>query len=215
MIAAGEVFTAEPGQAAVQRIRERAVELGIDQEKLQRQYGQVPVVSRRELRTAADLLLLIVAYVMDRRQGMETVGGLRRELLASINVQQAVVLTDDETTRRGRIARMVMAFVDAHCAEDVRLVDAAAHVGLSEGYLSHLFRQEAGCTFKQYLTRRRIQTACALLADPSQTVAAVSIQAGFENVNYFAEVFKRVVGMAPRDYRNRVKPAVPRAFASE
>jgi AraC-like DNA-binding protein/ligand-binding sensor protein len=207
MIAAGEVLTAPPDPASFGRVRAAVAGLDLDVLELEKRYGKIPVVPRGSLGTAADLLLPLVAYIMDRRQAAETVRKLRGELLASLRVQEAAEITADEATRGHRLVRQVMAFVDSRCAEDIRLADAAAHVHLSPGYLSHVFHAGTGCTFKQYLTRRRIEKACGLLADLRLNVSEVSMRAGFDNVNYFAEVFKKVVGMPPREYRNRVRPA--------
>ncbi len=207
MIAAGEVLTRRPDRDSFAKVRAEVAGLDLDMADLERRYAAVPVVSRRTLAAAADLLLPLVAYIMDRRQAAETVRKLRRELLASIRVQEAAEVTADEATRRNRLVREVMDFVDSRCAENIHLADAAAQVRLSPGYLSHVFHAATGCTFKQYLTRRRIEKACCLLADVRLNVSEVSLRAGFDNVNYFAEVFKKVVGMPPREYRNRVRPA--------
>jgi len=207
MIAAGEVLLAPPARDSFGRVRAAVAGLGLDMAELERQYGKIPVAPRRALETAAGLLLPLVAYIMDRQRASETVKKLRGELLASIRVREAAEITADGATRRHRLVQQVMTFVDSRCAEDIRLADAAAHVRLSPGYLSHVFHAETGCTFKQYLTRRRVENACGLLADVRLNVSEVSVRAGFDNVNYFAEVFKKVVGMPPREYRNRVRPA--------
>lgn len=245
MIFAGDVLAREPDRSSFGRVRVRLAGLNIDFAELERVSRQVPVVPRSRLRIAAELLSLIVNYIVDRQQNalmqkqiyrlqgeiyeeqrallaslseraalretlqhtMETVRRLRRGLLASMKMRAAPVLTEEDATRRGRVVRRAMAFVDDCCADDIRLADAAGHVGLSPGYLSHVFHVEAGCTFKQYLTRRRIERACELLADVRLNVTEVSMRAGFDNVNYFAEVFKGIVGMPPSEYRNRIRPA--------
>ena len=245
MIFAGDVLSCEPTRASFGRIRRKISMLDVDFEKLEGVYRQIPVVPRSRIRIAAELLSLIVNYIIDRQQNaslqktiyrlqgviyarqkellsslserselektlrrnMDTVRKLRKGLLTQMRVEKVAILSDDDTTRQRRIVRHAMSFVDASCTENIRLADAAQCVGLSPSYFSHVFHREAACTFKQYLTRRRVEKACDLLADMRLNVTEVSMRAGFDNVNYFAEVFKRIVGMPPREYRNRVRPA--------
>jgi AraC-like DNA-binding protein/ligand-binding sensor protein len=248
MIFAGDVLASEPSRASFSRIRRRIGALDIDFDELESVYRRIPVVPRNRIRIAAELLSLIVNYIVDRqqnaslqktiyrlqgeiyarqkdllsslserselekslRQNMDTVRKLRKALLAQMRVEKAAVLTDDDMTRRRRIVRRAMSFVDASCSENIRLAEAAQYVGLSPSYLSQIFHKEACCTFKQYLTRRRVEKACELLADMRLNVTEVSMRAGYDNVNYFGEVFKRLIGMSPGDYRDRVLPEADR-----
>lgn len=52
-----------------------------------------------------------------------------------------------------------------------------------------------------YVLRRRVTAACALMRGPSLNLTRVAIQAGFSDGNCFSRQFKRVMGQSPREYR--------------
>jgi two-component system response regulator YesN len=102
-----------------------------------------------------------------------------------------------------RIAR-IKEYIRAHHADPELLVEGvAAGVGLSESYLCTLFKQACGVTVKDHLTQVRIDRAKQLLRDTTDKLQAVALEVGFCDANYFSTVFKREVGITPREYRER------------
>jgi two-component system response regulator YesN len=102
-----------------------------------------------------------------------------------------------------RIAR-IKEYLRAHHADPDLLVETvAAGVGLSESYLCTVFKQACGITVKDHLTRIRIDRAKQLLRDSEDKLQVVALQVGFRDANYFSTVFKREVGITPREYRER------------
>jgi two-component system, response regulator YesN len=104
-----------------------------------------------------------------------------------------------------RIAR-IQEYVLAHHADPDLLVETIAlDVGLSESYLCTLFKQACGVTVKDHVTRVRIERAKELLRASAGKLHAVALQVGFRDANYFSTVFKREVGLTPREYRERAQ----------
>ena len=85
--------------------------------------------------------------------------------------------------------------------ENLSLEDVAQKVFISPYYLSHLFREELGITFLEYLTRIRIEEAKKLLQDRSLTIFDISARVGYEDPGYFSKVFKKNMGVSPNQYR--------------
>ena len=74
-------------------------------------------------------------------------------------------------------------------------------------YLSTLFRRECGCTLTEYVNRRRIDRALALLRDSDQRIQEIAEACGFSDVNYFICLFKRQTGVTPGQYRAQQRRA--------
>lgn len=94
-------------------------------------------------------------------------------------------------------------YLDEHFHESVSLETVAEYVGLSSFYFSKLFREEAGITFIDYLTRLRIKEAKRLLLETDHSLKRICFEVGYRDPNYFSRVFKKTIGMSPSDFRRK------------
>ena len=79
----------------------------------------------------------------------------------------------------------------------------ARAVGLSRTALAEKFRSAMGDTPLNYLRGLRMQQAMRLLSDSSRPLDAVAAEVGYQDAFSFSKVFKRTVGLAPRDFRRQ------------
>ena len=92
-------------------------------------------------------------------------------------------------------------YIAIHYSENITLRDVARAVLISESYLSKLFRNVMDCSFLEYLTRVRIDRAKELLQKPYR-IYEVGRMVGYQDVRHFYAVFKKMVGVTPKEYRN-------------
>ena len=85
----------------------------------------------------------------------------------------------------------------------LKLPDVAAALHINPYYLSHTFKALTGVSPMSYIIRRRIDEAQSLLLTTNLTITAIAIECGYNNSNYFQSVFKRAMGITPREYRVR------------
>lgn len=71
-------------------------------------------------------------------------------------------------------------------------------------YVSRKFKQETGLSGLEYLQKLRIEKCCELLAGDNLPIQTVAQMAGYGDMKFFNQVFKRMTGMSPRDYRKAV-----------
>lgn len=76
------------------------------------------------------------------------------------------------------------------------------HIGVSASYFSSIFKQETGQSFVEFLTRVRIDKACELLKCTTLRTAEIGEKVGYNDPHYFSAIFKKVVGMSPKDYKS-------------
>ena len=100
-----------------------------------------------------------------------------------------------------RYVTEAMRYMDEHYGEDIGLGTVAAHLGLSESRLSHLFKEETGLSPGSYLIRTRIRAAMEMLKDCRSKVYEVAEQTGFRDIAHFSSTFKKIVGVSPSDYQ--------------
>lgn len=72
---------------------------------------------------------------------------------------------------------------------------------LSQQHFARLFKKETGKTVKQYVTQTRCERAAELLKSSRLSIQNISQYVGYEDANYFARVFKSLMGVTPQDYR--------------
>jgi AraC-like DNA-binding protein/quercetin dioxygenase-like cupin family protein len=85
--------------------------------------------------------------------------------------------------------------------------EAAALLHMGRSSFMRFFRQVTGQSFVGYLNRFRIAKAEALLRDTDLSIAEVGQQSGFCDQSYFGVVFRHLLQMTPREYKQRVEAA--------
>lgn len=75
---------------------------------------------------------------------------------------------------------------------------------LSTAYACTMFKNETGTTINQFISNYRIERAKQLLADPRYKITEIASQLGYSDSNYFGKSFKRLVGLSPSEYREKV-----------
>ncbi len=101
-------------------------------------------------------------------------------------------------------------FVEEHLDEPIALVAVAREATLSRFHFCRVFKQWSGLTLTEYVTRRRLQKALALLADPGKRITEIALAAGFGSMARFYCAFKRETGLSPIEYRQRERCGAPR-----
>ncbi|MGY4826956.1 AraC family transcriptional regulator [Sphaerotilaceae bacterium SBD11-9] len=120
------------------------------------------------------------------------------------------------------LARAV-AHIGEHLAEPLSNETLAAQAAMSPFHFHRLFRAHVGTTVAGYVTLRRLQRACELLADDRAVVLDVALAVGYDSAQALAKAMRRELdttptavraGAAPRWqqlYDRRGHPTVPEA----
>lgn len=92
-------------------------------------------------------------------------------------------------------------YIDDHYAEQMSVQSVCDELGISQTYLSRLFRKYSDTTFNTCLTRKRMEKAQELLMDhPDMLLRDVAACVGYEDSSYFSKVFHQYTGMKPSEY---------------
>ena len=97
--------------------------------------------------------------------------------------------------------RKTLACIDADLAGDLSLSALADMQNISPGYLSTLFKKEVGQTLTDYVNSRRVEQAARMLRSGTLQVQTVAQYCGIPDVNYFSKLFKRYIGVSPKEFR--------------
>ena len=94
-------------------------------------------------------------------------------------------------------------FIWGNYNQDISLKKMAAAVGINPYYLSHLFRNEMGISFLEYLTSVRISIAKKLLEQTNFSILQICLEVGYQDPSHFAKIFKNMEGILPSAYRKK------------
>lgn len=103
------------------------------------------------------------------------------------------------------LVRECMDYVDFHYMEQITLTSLAQQYFVSNTHLSALFKKEVNMNLKEYIQEVRLKHARLLLNTTKFPIQEIAANCGFLDVNYFTRVFKKVHGMSPREYRNKMQ----------
>lgn len=103
---------------------------------------------------------------------------------------------------KGKIIEQAKILVEEHFREALSLGEVANRIGVSQSYLSRIFRQESGVTFVDYLNGQRMEEAKKLLRCTDKTIAEICYEVGYSDIHYFYSLFKKREGCTPKEWRN-------------
>lgn len=98
--------------------------------------------------------------------------------------------------------RLALDYMGGRYADpELRLDDVARAAHLSVDHFGRLFRQKTGMSPMARLQALRIDQACRLLDQPSLRIHEVADHVGFPDPFHFSRVFRKIMGIGPREYR--------------
>ena len=124
-----------------------------------------------------------------------------------LNIQRFLLLgTDQSALCSGKHQKVyeIAEYISQHFDTINSLDELSARFFISKYYLSHTFKEVTGLSVIAFLNATRIQRACALLSDRQISIARISTEVGFPSTTRFTEAFRRIEGMTPREYRQRL-----------
>lgn len=98
---------------------------------------------------------------------------------------------------------VIISLMTRRLHEHVSNAEMARAAGMSPRAFERSFQREYGLPPQQYLKRLRVQTACRMLVDTRESIAAIALRCGFADQSHFTREFRRVTGDTPGAYREK------------
>lgn len=103
------------------------------------------------------------------------------------------------------VVTKIRQYIRSRPSEEITRDELAAHVYLNPAYLSRLFKKETGLSISDVIIQERLQKAKHLLEETEYKITDIAEQVGYTSLGSFSNLFKRVVGVTPQQYRARKK----------
>ncbi|WP_454192831.1 response regulator [Paenibacillus sp. Marseille-Q7038] len=116
--------------------------------------------------------------------------------------EQLWVWRSKGSDKYGELIEKVKLYIRQNYHNDqLSLYETSKQIGVSSSHLSKVFSQETGQTMTEYLTATRIGKAKVMLKTTRCKTFEIAFQVGYSDQHYFSNLFKKVTGMTPMEYR--------------
>lgn len=81
----------------------------------------------------------------------------------------------------------------------------AAECHCSESSLNHMLKKRLGVSMSTYVNKLRVERAERYLLETDDSMLSIALSVGFRDANYFARVFRQLIGIQPTEFRRRYR----------
>lgn len=172
------------------------------QDKLQSFMGSIPALYQE------DFIGLLTRMLTEGAEIDEYSTGFMRCYLheALLMLMRYSVMNEEEPQLlNSRDADILLAtkYIYKNYRKPLSLEEVSAQAALSPTYFSKKFKQVTGMGFKEYLNFVRLKHAQTALLTTGNTITDIALENGFNDSNYFKDLFKKVYGKSPREFRKQ------------
>ncbi|AEI40525.1 response regulator transcription factor [Paenibacillus mucilaginosus] len=136
----------------------------------------------------------------------------RDQVVDQLKILAELVMNEVRKTRSSggqQLAEAVRRYVEENYAYELSLASLAERFHINETYLSGLFKQKAGFTFSDYVTKLRMEKAASLMEESGLKLTDIATLVGYSSSSYFSTVFKKYYGVSPKEYRDALPSRLP------
>lgn len=110
---------------------------------------------------------------------------------------------ESETSSARQLAvKEAQKYILSNLAHDISVQAIADHLHMHPSYVSRLYKLETGENVSDFIAKRKLEKAAALLKTSPMKVYEISVAIGYQNPHYFIKLFKKHYGSTPQEYRN-------------
>lgn len=117
-------------------------------------------------------------------------------------LEEIVTVLLQQEYHSSSLVKRVKKYVLANYNQDISLTGIASVMEVNPNYLSRAFSREYGDSLISYINLIRVQAAAKLLKESNLKNYEIAERVGYQNVEHFSRIFKKLTGKTPGEYRN-------------
>lgn len=149
--------------------------------------------------TASLFDMIIDNYTKNTIASEKKVSGAMEILMADIMENLAIRPRDIEKFN------LVLAYIEKNYQKNIIISELANIMNISTMYFSNIFKEAFHISPKQYILGKRLYESQRLLTGTDLSVKEIAEKVGFENENYFSELFSTKVGISALKFRRNLR----------
>ena len=103
------------------------------------------------------------------------------------------------------VIKQAVIYVQEHFEEDLSLSSLSSQFHVESSYFSKMFRKETGENLMLFICRKRMEKAVEYMKNTERNLTEIAFMVGYDDYTYFNKVFKKMMGISPREYRNQLE----------
>ena len=127
-----------------------------------------------------------------------TLPGLK--LIALIGDEYCELVNHFATGHYSPIIKKAVDYISLNLGNHLSLKEVAATIHVNASHLSRKFKEETGLTMTEFIHEKRIAEAKLYLQREDISINDVAFMVGFNDLNYFSKVFKKLTSLTPSQY---------------
>ena len=106
--------------------------------------------------------------------------------------------------RDSAVGRMIEYTKEHFSDPELSINSLSQSLAYNPKYLSYTFKKEMGMGYSEYLRNMRLKFAVSLFDNGINSVKNVALLSGFSDALYFSTIFKKNMGITPKEYRDNL-----------
>lgn len=104
-------------------------------------------------------------------------------------------------TRKEVYVQKAIEYIGMNYSRKMSISELSRHIGLDRSYLGSIFKEQLDTCPQDFLINFRMNKACELMKNDILTIGDISRSIGYDDPLLFSKVFKKHLGVSPREYR--------------
>ena len=151
-------------------------------------------MDKEEAYTLSDLYI----QKMDKMSEMDEIKELHHTMVFDYAKKMRAM---KKNTASSMYIRKTIDFISNNLNRNIMIGEIAEYLGLSEKYLSSLFKKETKQTIVSYIEQRKMEAASQMLIYTENSFAQIADSLCYCSQSYFSKIFKKYYKLTPLQYR--------------
>lgn len=96
-------------------------------------------------------------------------------------------------------------YINSNFTDKITLKEISDILHISKNYLCHLFKEETGYKFCEYVNIKRVSLAKEMIRENKKNFEFISFYCGFSSQSHFSTTFKKYTGVTPNEFRTSLE----------
>lgn len=153
----------------------------------------------------ANSLWNLLLYILEKYAGRDTAILAAKYFAIDIDreSQAAFMMFTGQKNHKDEEVRRAQEYIEQNYEEKLTVDELAAMVALSRRSFERRFKHVTGNTIIEYLQRVKVEAAKRSFESTRKNISEVMFDVGYSDTKAFRNVFKKITGLTPLEYRNK------------